>query len=150
MVNEWAAELASRPGQVTVPAELRAYISSHGFWKWGTTAMFEIIISNLAVGLYLRMTPKKALAKAEKDKKSLSFQACLERRPNFTTMIYSADRIPGEEALDTQKRLVALLKFKMKREHSELCGFVKARVYLGMVRSNSLILCDPGDKEVHI
>ena len=37
-----AARLVVQPGQVQVPAELRVYISAHSFWKWGTTAMFDI------------------------------------------------------------------------------------------------------------
>ena len=41
-------------------------VSAHGFWKRGTTAMFDIRIVNLGAGSYLRMTPEKALAKAEK------------------------------------------------------------------------------------
>ena len=54
--------LAGRPGQVQVPADLRAYVSSHGFWKRGTTVMFDIIIINLDAGSYLRMTPEKNFA----------------------------------------------------------------------------------------
>ena len=69
--------------------------------------MFDINIFNLNVGSYLRMTPEKALAKAEKEKKDLYLQACLERIRTFTPMVYSAYRIPGEEALTEQKRLAA-------------------------------------------
>ena len=71
--------------------------------------MFDIIIVNLNAGSYLRMTPEKALAKAEKDKKDLYLQACLECRSNFTPLFYSVDGIPGAEALAAQKRLAALL-----------------------------------------
>ena len=62
------------------------------------------------------MMPEKALAKAEKEKKDLYLQACLERRRTFTPMVYSADGIPGAEALSAQKRLAALLRYKLKRE----------------------------------
>ena len=48
--------------------------------------MFDIEIVNLDAGSYLHMTPEKALAKAEKEKKDLYFQACLERRNIFTPM----------------------------------------------------------------
>ena len=58
--------LPGRLVQVKVPAESRSDVSAHSFWKRGTTAMFDIQIVNLDVGSYLRMTPKKALAKAEK------------------------------------------------------------------------------------
>ena len=37
--------------------------------------MFDIRIVNLDTGSYLRMTPEKALAKAEKEKKDLYLQA---------------------------------------------------------------------------
>ena len=58
--------LVGQPGQVVVPAESRADVSAHGLWKRGTTTMFDIRIVNLNAGSYLRMTPEKALAKAEK------------------------------------------------------------------------------------
>ena len=61
------------------------------------------------------MTPEMALAKAEKEKKDLYVQACLERRRNFTLMVYSADGIPEADALAEQKMLAALLGYKLKR-----------------------------------
>ena len=137
-------------GHVEVPAELRADVNAHGFWKRGTTAMFDIRIFNLDVGSYLRMMPEKALAKAEKEKKDLYLQACLERRRTFTPTVYSADVIPGSEALAAQKRLAALLSYKLKREYSEMCGFVRARMSLAIVRSNSVLLCGPRDKGARI
>ena len=96
------------------------------------------------------MTLGKALAKAEKEYKDLHLQDCLERRHTFTPMVYSTDGIPGEEALSTHKRLAALLSYKLKREYSEICCFVKARMSLEKVRSNILLLCSPRDKEVRI
>ena len=65
-------------------------------------------------------------------------------------MIYSTDGIPGEEALAVQKRLAALLSYKLKREYSEMCGFVRARMSLDIVRSNSLLFHGPCDKEARI
>ena len=101
--------------------------------------MFGILIFNLDVRSYLRMTPEKALSKAEKENKYLYLQDCLERRRNFTPMVFSADGIPGAEALATQKRLASLLSYKLNQEYSEICGFVRARMSLAIVRSNSLL-----------
>ena len=67
-------------------------------------------------------------------------QACLESRRNFTTMFYSADIIPGAEALDTQKILAALLGFNLNQEYSEMCCFVWVRMSLTIVRSNGVLL----------
>ena len=139
-----------RTKEVAVPAELRADVSAHGFWKRRTTAMFDIIIVNLDVVSYLCRTPEKALAKAEKDKKDLYLQLFLEHRRCFTPMVYSADRIPVVKDLATQKTLSALLSFKLKREYSELCGFLRARMSLAIVSFDSLLLRVPQEKEAHI
>ena len=80
--------LVGQPGQVVVPAESRADVSAHGFWKRGITAMFDIRIVNLDAGSYLRMTPEKTLAKAEEEKKDLYLQACLERRKTFPSPLF--------------------------------------------------------------
>ena len=61
-------------------------------------------------------------------------------------MVYSADGIPGAEALAAQKRLAVLLSYKLKQEYSEMCGFVRARMSLAIMRSNSLLLYDPRKK----
>ena len=55
-------------------------------------------------------------------------------------MVYFVDGIPGAEALAAQKILAALFRYKLKREYSEMCGFVRSRMSLAIVRSNSLIL----------
>ena len=112
--------------------------------------MFDIRIINLNVGSYLCMTPKKDLANAEKAKKGLYLQACLEHRRSFTPMVYSMDGIPGAEALATYRRLAALLRFNMKQEYFELCGFLRVRMSPTIVKSNSLLLCGPQDKEARI
>ena len=65
-------------------------------------------------------------------------------------MVYSVDGIPRAEALDAQKRLAALLNYKLKQEYSEMCGFVRARMLLAIVRSNSLILRSPHKKGARI
>ena len=102
-------------GQLAVHSESRADVSTHGLWKQGTTAMFDVRIVNLDESSYLRMTPEKALSKVDKDKKDLYLQACLESRRSFNSMVYSADGITIVEALSAQKRLAALIRFKLKQ-----------------------------------
>ena len=65
-------------------------------------------------------------------------------------MVYSADGIPGAEALAVQKRLSTLLSYKLKQEYSEMCGFVRARMLLATVRSNILLLSGPCNKGARI
>ena len=65
-------------------------------------------------------------------------------------MVYYADRIPRAEALAAQKRLAALLSYKLKGEYSEMCGFVWVRMSLAIVSSNFLILRGPREKGARI
>ena len=65
-------------------------------------------------------------------------------------MVYSADGILGAEALAAQNRLAALLSYNLKREYSEMCGFVRVVMSLGIVRSNSLLLRSPRGKGARI
>ena len=53
-------------GQAMVPDESWEDLSLHGFWKWGKSTLFEMIIVNLDVGSYLRQMAVKALATKEK------------------------------------------------------------------------------------
>ena len=41
-------------------------------------------------------------------------QLCLERRNNFTPMVYSVDEIYGTETVVEQKHLVSLISNKLK------------------------------------
>ena len=59
-----AAELARRMVQVAVPTNSRAHVSAHKFWKRGVTVMFDVRISNLDAGSYLRTMSEKALVRA--------------------------------------------------------------------------------------
>ena len=49
-----------------------------------------------------------------------------------------------------QKRLAALLRYKLKREYSEMCSFVRQRMSLAVVRSNRRLLHSPRNKKARI
>ena len=74
----------------------------------------------------------------------------MECRRSCVPVVYSEDSIPIVETLLTQRILSTILSFKMKQEYSELCGFVRARMSLSIVRSNSLLLRGPCDKGAQI
>ena len=77
------------------PDNIWANSGDHEFWNRGTTAIFDIHILNLYAGSYLLMTPEKVLAKTDKENKDKYLQICLERRHNFTPLVFSSDLIPG-------------------------------------------------------
>ena len=65
-------------------------------------------------------------------------------------MVYFVDEILKAEDLSKQKRLAALLSYKLKQEYSEMCSFLRVRMSLAIVRYNSLLLRGPCGKEARI
>ena len=78
-----------------MPAESRADVSVHGFWKWDTSALFYIQISNLDADFYLQQTYVKYMETVEKENKDKYIQPCTDLRRTFTPMLYSTDIIMG-------------------------------------------------------
>ena len=60
------------------------------------------------------------------------------------------DIIPGTNAVAAQQHLASLLSNKLKREYSEICGFIRARMSLAIVMSNTFLLRDTRYKEAYI
>ena len=73
--------------KATAPDESRVDVSVHGFWKWGTSALFDMRIFNLDAGSYLCQMSVKNLTKAEKDNKDKSLHPCLDNRRSFTPLV---------------------------------------------------------------
>ena len=57
----------------------------------------------------------------------------------FTTLVYSIDGMAGPKARAAGKCLASRLALKWKREYSEICGYVKCRMAIAMVQSNTLM-----------
>ena len=96
------------------------------------------------------MTTEKALAKVEKDKKDRYLQECLESRSHFTPFIFSADGFPGKEAQNATREMASHFSLKLKREYSEMCGFMQVKMALAVAQYNTLLLGGNRDKEARI
>ena len=80
------------------------------------------------------------LERAAKKKKDKYLDACLERRRTFAPLAYSVDGMACKEAKAFEKRVASLLAMKLGRQYSKMVGFVRARMSLAVVRSNTLLL----------
>ena len=128
---------------------MRGDVAAHGFWRRATTAIFDVRITDTDAPSYRGQDPTKILARHEKEKKDKYLDACVERRRQFTPLVYSVDGLLGEEARAASKRLASLLANKWKRAYSEVCGYVLSRQALALVRATSLCLRgtrDPTDR----
>jgi hypothetical protein len=122
------------------PPELRGDVAAHGFWRRGATAIFDIRITDTDAQSNRSKPPKKVLAIQEKEKKDKYVEPCLARRRQFTPLVFSVDGLRGAEADAATKKLASLLAAKWKRTYSEVCGFVRSRLAITLVRTTSLCL----------
>ena len=120
--------------------ENRADKGVMGFWKRGRNCLFDVRLTDTESRSTRNQDPKRVLAKCEKEKKDKHLKPCLERRKDFVPLVYSVDGISGREAKSAERRLASALSWKWKRDYSEMCGYVRARMALAVVRANTLLL----------
>ena len=100
----------------------------HGFWANGRQCIFDVRITDTDARSYRRKDPQKVIADQEKERKDKYLNACLERRKDFTPLVYSVDGIAGKEAKGAEKRLASHLAKKWWRPYSQMVQYVKARM----------------------
>ena len=81
---------------------------------------------------------KKAMIEREKKRKHLD--ACLDRRRHFTPFVVSCDGLLGKEAEAAIKQIASKLAVKWKRPYSHVCGHLKARMGITIVRATHMCL----------
>ena len=139
-----AAPTAAPPDAPATEPDLlpedRGDVACHGFWKRGTTTIFDLRVVDLGAPTYRGSKPQKVLARHEKDKKKKYLDACLERRRHFTPMVYSVDGMTASETSAAHRKLASLLSTKWKRTYPAVCCFVRSRMALALARSTTICL----------
>jgi hypothetical protein len=120
--------------------ELRGDIAVHGFWNSSQTAIFDVRITDTDQPSHRNTDPTKVLLRQEKEKKDKYGALCIARRRTFTPLVFSVDGLLGKEATAASKRLASTLAAKWKRSYSEICGFVRSRLSIALIRSSSRCL----------
>jgi hypothetical protein len=130
---------AGAQGTEPIP-ELRGDVAVHGFWKRGTTAIFDVRVTDTDTPSAKGMDPLKVLRRHETEKKKKYNALCLARRKTFTPLVFSVDGMRGPEGSAASKRLAVLLSAKWKQTYSTVCGYVRSRLSMALVRSASRCL----------
>ncbi len=100
--------------------------------------MFRFVtLTPRAMGIASR---KKVLESAARRKKDKYEEVCLERRQGFTPIIYSVDGMAHKHARAAEKRIAGMLASKWTRQYSQMASFLRTRMCLAIVRSNTLLL----------
>ena len=127
-------------GREQAPPQDRADVGCRGFWKRGTTALFDVRITDTDAPSQSHLDPHIILQRHEDAKKKKYLDACLEARRQFTPLVFSVDGLMGVECKAATQRLAAALSAKWRRPYSEMCGFVRSRLSLALVRATNLCI----------
>ena len=120
--------------------ELRGDVAVHGFWSRGTTAIFDIRVTDTDAASYRNKDPAKVLEAQEIEKKKKYGEACRQSHKHFTPLVFSVDGLEGGEAMAARKRLASRLAARWNRRYSQVCAFVRARLTFTLLRSASRCL----------
>ena len=80
-------------------------------------------------------TREKCLQDAERGKKWIYLEACLQQRRHLSPFVSSVDGLLVVEATTTLKRLASRLATKWRQSYSSTCGYVKSRITITLVRA---------------
>ena len=119
---------------------LRGDLAAHGFWCRGTTAIFDVRVTDTDATSQRTRDPAKILKKQEDDKKNKYGEACRAAHRHFTPLVYSVDGMEGGEAKAARRRVASRLATKWGKQYSQMCGFVRSRISISLVRATSRCL----------
>ena len=111
----------------------RGDVGAHDFWKRGRTTIFDVQICDMDAKSYGNRTSKKVLESAALKKKNKYEEACLERRQDFTPMIYLVNGMADKHAQATEKRIASILVAKWTQQYSQMASFVRTWMCLAIV-----------------
>ena len=101
----------------------------------GRDSVNDMRVVNTDAKSYWGRTPEKCLEEAEKGKKKMYLEACLQQCRNFSPYVASVDGLLRVEATATMKRIASRLASKWKQPYLQTCGYVTSRVAITMVRA---------------
>jgi hypothetical protein len=106
----------------TDPApKLRGDTGIHGFWRRGTTAIFDVRVTDMDGKSQRGMEPLAVLWQHEKAKKKIYGPLYVTRRHTFTPLVFSVDGMRGPECAAASRRLATLFSLKCKKTYSKVC-----------------------------
>ena len=92
-------------------------------------------VVNTDANSYWEKSPERCLEEAERIKKKMYLEACLQQRRHFSPFVASVDGLLGVEATDTLKRIASRLTSKWKQPYLKTFGYVKSRIAITLVRA---------------
>jgi hypothetical protein len=124
----------------TLRDEARGDVLAHSFWNRGRGTVFDVRICDTDSRSYGNTSSIKILERHAKEKKDKYKTACLDRRRGFTPLVYSVDGMASKDTRTAERHIAWLLAKKWSRTYSDMASFIRTRMSLAIVRSNTLLL----------
>ena len=118
----------------------RGDIMIRGFFDRAKDCVIDCSLMDLDCATYRSKTAKAALRSREVVKKNKYSRACAHYRRDFVPFVASADGLLGREADAFLQRLASQLALKWNRPYPPVCGYVRARIALSLVRASHLCI----------
>ena len=101
----------------------------------GTNSVHEMRVMNTDSKNHAVKTPENCLQEAERGKKRMYLEACLQNRRHFSPFVVLVDGFLGVEVTATLKMLDSRLATKWRQPYSRTCGNVKSSNAITLVRA---------------
>ena len=121
-------------------AKARGDVLVHGLWERGSGCVLDIRITYTDANSNKDISSAKVLEWAAKAKTAKYLQPCLERRQSFTPLVYSVNGMTCKEAKAFEKCIACLLAEKWDCPHSKMVRYVRGRMGMAVIRSNTVLL----------
>ena len=121
-------------------AEARGDVLVHDLWEGGSWCVLDIRITDTDAPSYKHISSAKVLERAAKAKKAKYLQPCLDRRRNFTPLVYSVDGMACNEAMAFEKQIACLLAEKWDQLYSDMLDYIRGRMGTAIIRTNTVLL----------
>jgi len=103
-------------------------------------ALFDIHVVDTDARSYLSHSPGAMLASAEAEKKRKYCDALTKRHATFMPLCFSVDGLVGDEATCFLKHLARSLSVTWDCHHSEIIGWLWARLAFALVRATNVCI----------
>ena len=114
--------------------EHKGYLLICDLWKNGTDSVHIMLVLNTEAKSYSVNPPERCLQEAEREKKRMYLEACLQQRMYLSPFVASVDGFLDVEATATIKRIASRLEKKWRQPYSQTCGYVKSRIAITLVQ----------------
>ena len=92
-------------------------------------------VMNTDAKSYAGKQPEKCLQEAERTKKQIYLEACLQQLRHFSPFFALVDGLMGMEAEATLKRTASCLTKNWQQPYSRMCGYIKSRIAITFLRA---------------